>query len=184
MSVVRRKPLACLAAVVACLFVVGSVAAAEKVAIEGDPHVVSEQSLKDELMKTGVAIQFHTVESGEVPSVVGVARDGGAVVGFEFQLYPSSDEATAWDLGELPAAAFGWPPKYKDFLLKVEVRGVLGNVAFAEYERGVLESQSTVKEVNERQRSKQRVARALDDALFGLFPSSDPYVHALATVPG
>ena len=182
MSVVRR--LVCLAGVVACLVVVGSVAAAEKVAVGGDPYVVSEQRLKDELIATGVAIQFHTVEFGEVPSVVGVASDGGAAIGFEFQIYPSSDEATAWDLGELPAAAFGWPPKYKDFLLQVEVRGVLGNVAFAEYERGAVESASTAKEVNERQRSEQRVVRALDDALFGSFPPADPYVHALANEPG
>ncbi|HZO05581.1 MAG TPA: hypothetical protein VFB52_04280 [Solirubrobacterales bacterium] len=147
----------------------------------GDPYLVSAERLRSELAGSGAKIRFAASRGGAIPSVVGVARDGGAVIGFEFQLYPSSDVATVAAAGELRAARFGWPRRYRGFLLKVEVRGVLGNVVYTEYERGAVESHSTVREVNRRQRARQRIMRALDDALFASYPEDDPFAVALLT---
>ena len=150
----------------------------------GDPYLVSAERLRSELAGSGAKIRFVAPRGGSIPSVVGVARDGGAVIGFEFQLYPSSDAATVAAAGELRAARFGWPHRYRGFRLKVEVRGVLGNVVYAEYERGAVERDSTVREVRRRQLAHQRIMRALDDALFASFPADDPFAVALFTELG
>ncbi len=163
--------------------IANAVAGSHRVATGGDPHSVSAQRLKSELAGTGLAIHYLQPAGEPVPSVTGVAHDGKALLGFEFQLYPSSDEATVSDVGKLRAKDLGWPRKYDGFLLHRLVRGVLGNVAFAEYKQGVIESHYTVAEAHEVQLAHQHIVRALDNALFGSFPSNDPYAHALLAAP-
>jgi hypothetical protein len=168
-----------------CLYAAGvSVADYQQVATGADPHRVTAQSLRDELQRTGLAVRFTDPKGLPVPSVTGVARHGSAVVGFEFQLFPSSDVATVRQVGLLDAEDFGWPRRDRSFFLDRWVRGVIANVAFAEYEQNVIEGpQQTFAEAHEAQLAEQRVQRALDDALFHSFPEDDPYAHALLRRP-
>lgn len=162
-----------------------AVARSDRVASGGDPYKVSSQRLRRELALTGVKIRYLYPRSEPAHAVVGIARQGPAVIGFEFQLFPSSDEATVFDLGKLRAVDFGWPRQYRGVLLEHRTRGVLANVAFEEYEKLVLEShdRSSHNAAMADQLAAQRVHRALDNALFNSFPARDPYARALSATP-
>ncbi len=155
-----------------------------KVATNSDPHCLTAQSLRLHLERSGLAIRFIRHVDEPVPSIVGVARRGSEVLGFEFQLFPSSDEATVSRVGRLEAADFSWPPRFHGFLLGRWVRGVIANVAFAEYERNVVEGpRQSVGEAHRAQLDEQELQRAVDDALFSSFPARDPFAHAVSGRP-
>jgi hypothetical protein len=108
---------------------------------------------------------------------------GAEPIGFEFRLYPSSDQATVRGLGKMRSTDFGWPKEHRGFIYEPQVRGVLANVAFAEYEWFDLHTHRSRVAALKSQRAEQRLMRALDDALFGSFPRKDPYVHAVLPTP-
>jgi hypothetical protein len=169
-------------AVVVAVFAVGALAFASsrQVAFEGDPHHVSAGRLRDELKQGGVRVRYVK----PVPAVVGVASVAPARgIGFEYQVFPSSDETTVAQVGKLKEADFGWPKAKPGVVFEPVVRGVLGNVAYAIYERHFLAEKGTRKEAMRLQLATQRVLKTLDDALFESFPDRDPYANALPPTP-
>jgi hypothetical protein len=173
-------------AVVVAVFAVGALAFASsrQVAFEGDPHHVSAGRLRDELKQGGVRVRYLKPVHEPVPSVVGVASVAPARgIGFEYQVFPSSDETTVAQLGKLKEADFGWPKAKPGVVFEPVVRGVLGNIAYAIYERHFLTEKGTRKEAMRLQLATQRVLRTLDDALFESFPDRDPYANALSPTP-
>jgi hypothetical protein len=106
-------------------------------------------------------------------------------IGFEYQVFPSGDQATVTYLGRLQTSDFGWPKPRLGIVLEPKVRGVVGNVAFAEYEwRNQRDDRHyTRKAALRSQLALQHMHRALDDALFNSFPSKDPYANALSATP-
>lgn len=150
-----------------------------RVASGGDPHRVTASRLRAELAAKGIEARF-VQAPGPVLALAGVAHMGEAEpVGFEFRLYPSSDQATARGLGKMRSTDFGWPKEQLGFIYESRVRGVLGNVAFAEYEWFDLDTHRSRSAALKSQLAEQRLLRALDDALFGSFPTNDPYAHAM-----
>lgn len=186
MSAPRKvTAVAFLAAVVCIAVAAAALAGGDRVATGGDPYRVKAERLRSELAKTGLRIRYIHPHGEPTRTVAGVAEFGWAgPIGFEFQLYPSSDQATVRGVGKLRLADFGGPAKII-FEPKV-IRGVLGNVAFAEYEipdPGEEESAPSRKIGLHRQLQVQRLNRSLDDALFNSFPAADPYANALSTTP-
>jgi hypothetical protein len=154
-----------------------------RVASGGDPYRVTAGRLRDELAAKGVEARFVSAP-GTVPALAGVAKLGDAEpVGFEFRLYPGSDEATVAGLGRMRSTDFGWPREQLGFIYEPRIRGVLGNVAFAEYEWFDLHTHLSRAAALRSQLAEQRLLRALDDALFGSFPAGDPYAHAQLAAP-
>jgi hypothetical protein len=192
----RKRTLVALAAVVAAAAVavavlvvaVASGGGKPDVATGGDPNTVSTAQLEAGLAKIGVKIQY--VDASEpVPAVVGLASVSPASpVGFEYQVFPSSDQATVADLGKLPPHTFGWKKPRASFYYEPTIRGVLGNVAYAIYEDPEevdVEPSAKMLSAGVRgyQLAAQKVSRGLDDALFDAFPANDPYVNALSPTP-
>lgn len=156
----------------------------QRVATGGDPYRVTASKLRDELVARGVEARFVPAPGG-VETLAGVAKMPGAEpAGFEFRLYPSSDQATVRGLGRMRSTDFGWPREQLHFVFESRIRGVLGNVAFAEYEWFDLNTHRSRVAAIESQLAEQRLLRAIDDALFASYPASDPYVHALSSSPG
>jgi hypothetical protein len=162
---------------------VGGVAAAAislagepmQVSTGGDPHRVTVQRLRMELGRSGLEIR-PLRPSARAPHVVsGVAYNGPVEVGFEFQVFRSSSEATIRRLGRLRPRDFGWerPPAT---LYRTWVRGVLANVAYGQYE---LERSRLPGGYLRNDAARRRILRALDDALFRAFRPDDPYAHPL-----
>lgn len=172
-----------LAVLVGALAVVAlAFARSGKVASEADPHHVPANRLRTELNRGGIQIRYVKPAHEPVPAVVGVASLAPAKgVGFEYQVFPDSDEATVAHLGKLKETDFGWPKAKLGVVFEPVVRGVLGNVAYAIYERHFLAAQGTRKEAMRIQLATQRVLRTLDDALFESFPKGDPYANALSS---
>ena len=172
---------ACLLMVIATAFASGG---GTQVAFEGDPFVVTPTQLKSGLSKAGLKVRYVKGAAGPATEVAGVAHLQDHLIGFEFQLFPASDEATVRYVGRLQAPDFGWPKNiYHGMKFKTWVRGVLGNVAFAEYERSPLRKHFTPAEARRSQLTYQSLRRRVDDALFRSFPENDPYVHATAVKP-
>lgn len=154
-----------------------------RVASGGDPYRVTAGRLRGELAAMGIKARFVHAR-GPVPALAGVADMGGAEpVGFEFRLYPSSDQTTVRDLGTMRSTDFGWPKEQLGFIYEPRIRGVLGNVAFAEYEWFDLNTHRSRAAALRSQLAEQRLLRALDDALFGSFPAKDLYAHAVLPEP-
>jgi len=172
---------------VAIVIAVGAVAIAsnQRVASGGDRYRVSARRLRSELAKTGLDVRYVHPRHEPTSAVVGVARSLPAnPFGFEYQLYRSSDEASVSALGKLKAGAFGWPKPHLGVIFEPVVRGVLGNVAYAIYERSFLrEKEGSRAKAWEVQLTVQRTQRELDDALFNTFPPRDPYANALSNNP-
>ncbi|HEX4463960.1 MAG TPA: hypothetical protein VH042_04890 [Solirubrobacterales bacterium] len=144
---------------------------------------MTSSRLRDELAAKGIEARF-VQAPGPVPAVAGVAKMGNAEpVGFEFRLYADSDQATVRGLGRMHSTDFGWPKEQLGVIYQPRVRGVLGNVAFAEYEWHKLNTHGGRAAALRSQLAKQRLLRALDDALFGSFPTKDPYAHAVLPEP-
>ena len=112
-----------------------ALASSQQVASGGDSYRVTPQRLRSELTKTGIELTFLHPPSEPTTAVVGVVGSApGERIGFEYQLYQSSEEATVEGLGKLPPATFGWPKPSLGEAFEPIVRGVLGNVAYAIYE--------------------------------------------------
>lgn len=148
----------------------------EPVAVGGDAYVVDPDQLRTELRRTGLEINYSEPLGNETSAVIGTASKGGVEVGFEFRLYPTSDSATIAGLGRLGPNVFGWRPSP---LYSERIRGVLANVAYAQYEHTPVGSERSVARYLKRSAALRHVQRSLDDALFGAFPEDDPYAHAL-----
>jgi hypothetical protein len=144
-----------------------------RVSSGGDPHHVTLRELRDRLERSGVAIRPARHPAPSRSTIAGVASAGRAMIGFEFQVFSSSDVATIRGLGRLRPPDFGWPPTRFDPLYRTWIRGVLSNVAYAQYEI------ETDRQLGA-EPARRRIIRALDDALIGAFPADDPYVHAMA----
>lgn len=168
--------------VVAATAALGSIA---RVASDGDPYRVSVHRLRSELAATGLDIRYIHPAREKGVAVTGVANYGaGGPIGFEYQIFPGSDVATVRQLGNLKAADFGWKEKIPIVFTEHQIRGVLGNVAFAEYEDARTSEPRVSRQRGLRiQLQRQRTTRALDDALFRSFPPSDPYAHAESSSP-
>jgi len=170
----RRRLVVAAVAVVsmgAVLAVVLAVTGSSQVA-DGDPHRVTVGQLRDRLERSGLQIRTIREPTRSIPTIVGVASAGHAAIGFEFQVFPASDVATVRKLGRLRSTDFGWPPARFNPLYRTWIRGVLGNVAYAQYEietDGQLLAES----------ARRRIVQMLDDALFSSFSPDDPYAHAL-----
>jgi hypothetical protein len=175
-----------LAAVLGGVFIVHAMGGSQKVATGTDPYHVTEKRLRAELEKAGVPLRYVHPRNERVPTVSGAVKGNSSHrIGFEYQIFPSGDQATVAYLGRLRTSDFGWPKERLGITLEPKVRGVLGNVAFAEYEwlshwdhrhythKAALRSQLVL----------QHISRALDDALFNSFPPEDPYANALSTTP-
>lgn len=168
-----------LAVIVMAALVAVAVGDTHRSASDGDPYRVTPLRLIRELDKAqGVDVRF-TKPSGEpVRTIAGVGSSGGVAIAFEFQLYPTSDEATVEQLGRLKPRDFGWTGgRWVEW--EPRLRGVLANVAYAQYERRhiYVENHETVSEYLHDDASRRRVQRALDDALFDVFPASDSFAH-------
>jgi hypothetical protein len=189
----RGRTLVASVAVVAalCLAGVGVAVAlgggAPAVASGGDPNVVTTTQLKEGLAKIGAKIRY--VDAREpVPALVGLASKEPTVpIGFEYQVFPSSDQATVAHLGKLSAQTFGWRKPTSGIIFEPLVRGVLGNVAYAVYEDNEHDRHrrphETAAEAHRFQLAAQAIRRGLDDALFDAFPADDPYANALSPTP-
>ncbi len=152
------------------------------VAAHGDPHTITEQRLMHELAASGLRVRY--IESHRaVSAVAGVARAGTAKLGFEFQLFPRSDEATVGGVGRLRPADFGWPKAGGLFGFERQIRGVLANVAYAQYEEFPVEGHETRNAYLRKEADRRRIVRGLDDALFASLPSRDPYAHSIRISP-
>jgi hypothetical protein len=84
--------------------------------------------------ETGIEIRFIQPTHEPVRTVAGVGGSGRSSIAFEFQLFPTSEQAKVEDLGNLKPREFGWSaaPLFVDW--EPRIRGVLANVAYAEYE--------------------------------------------------
>jgi hypothetical protein len=113
------------------------------------------------LKQGGVRVRYVKPVHEPVPAVVGVASVAPARgIGFEYQVFPSSDETTVAQLGKLKEADFGWPKAKPGVVFEPVVRGVLGNIAYAIYERHFLAEKGTRKEAMRLQLATQRVLRS------------------------
>jgi hypothetical protein len=183
MLLARRIAALATAIILVCLLAAFALGADGRVASGGDLYLVTAGRLREELAAKGVEARFVRAP-GTVPALAGVARMAEAEpVGFEFRLYPSSDQATVRGLGKMASTKFGWPEEHRGVIYEPQVRGVLGNVAFAEYEWFDLDTHRSRAGALKSQLAEQRLLRALDDALFGSFPRQDPYVHAVLPTP-
>jgi len=63
------------------------------------------------------------------------------------------------------------------------IRGVLANVAYAQYEIEPRSASRTMQTYLRSEGIRRAIRRALDDALFRAFPKDDPYAHALEAAP-
>jgi hypothetical protein len=162
-----------------------ALADSQQVASGGDSYSVTAQRLRSELTNTGIELTFLHPPHEPTTAVVGVAGSApGERIGFEYQLYGSSDEATVENLGKLPPNVFGWRKPGHNQIFEPIVRGVLGNVAYAIYELGFIERPKDPRlEALERHWNPQRTLRALDNALFESFPPGDPYANPLSANP-
>jgi hypothetical protein len=152
----------------------------ESGAVGGDPSVVHRDQLREELDRIGLDIEYAAQRQDTAPAIVGTASERGVQLGFEFQIYPTSSSATIAQLGRLAPRVFGWRPSP---YYSSQIRGVLANVAYAQYERTPVGSERSVALYLERSAALRRIQRSLDDALFGAFPEDDPYAHALDITP-
>jgi hypothetical protein len=183
MILARRIVALATAVVLVSLLAAFALGADGRVASGGDPYLVTAGRLRDELAAKGIEARFVRAP-GTVPALAGVATMAGAEpVGFEFRLYSSSDQATVRGLGRMRSTDFGWPEEHRGVIYEPQVRGVLGNVAFAEYEWFNLHTHRNRAAALKAQLAEQRLMRALDDALFGSFPGQDPYAHAVLPAP-
>lgn len=138
-------------------------------------------NLRRQLDRTGLTITYRTGRTGDgvVAVVAGVVHVHGGRFGFEFDLTKGRPPTDA-DVGR---AGFpvSWydngavrspvqpPPRYAD----PNIRGVLGNVAYANYFYG-----------GDYPRGPLAVARnKIDDALFASFPPDDAEAHAIVSKP-
>jgi hypothetical protein len=162
-----------------------ALASSQQVASGGDTYSVTAPRLRSELTKTGIELTFLHPPNEPTTAVVGAAGSApGERIGFEYQLYGGSGEATVENLGKLPPNVFGWHKPGPNEIFEPIVRGVLGNVAYAIYELGFIERQKSPRlEALERHWNPQRTLRALDNALFTSFPSRDPYANPLSVTP-
>jgi hypothetical protein len=162
-----------------------AVASSQQVASGGDSYSITAQRLRSKLTNTGIELTFLHPPNEPTTAVVGVAGSApGEQIGFEYQLYPSSDEAKVANLGKLPPRVFGWRKPSHNQIFEPIVRGVLGNVAYAIYELWSIERRKAPRlEALERHWNPQRTLRALDNALFESFPSGDPYANPLSATP-
>jgi hypothetical protein len=173
-----------LAVMVGACVCTSALAGSARVATAGDRHVVTAERLRSELRKANIEIRYTHPMSEPTAAVVGAARAAPAgAIGFEYQLFSSSALATIRYAGKLRPKDFGWPRSKLGVVFEPIVRGVLGNVAYAIYERHFLRQEGTREEATEVQLSVQRTVRAMDDALFKSFPPRDPYANALSTGP-
>jgi hypothetical protein len=164
-----------LSTLVVCCGVTTGIAVAqssERVATGGDPYLVTPDRLQQELAAAGVQIEYARPARSR-STVSGVASLGHASVGFEFQIFPGSDGATVRGLGKLGLRHFDWRRPRGLFDLRKSIRGVLANVAYAQYELELLEAHDPPGTYLRRDRQRRRLRRALDDALFNAFPSND-----------
>lgn len=145
----------------------------------GSVDRVSTKQLRSELEQAKVSIQPGSDTSAS--TVSGVASQGRAAIGFEFRVYPSSDEATVRGLGNLSLGDLGYPSPNGVTVKKV-IRGVLGNVAYAQYR--VERDWKTERAYLEENESRREVIRELDDALFRSFPPDNPYAQPLLSASG
>jgi hypothetical protein len=152
----------------------------EPVAAGGDPYVVHPDRLRAELGQTGLDISYSGQNGKDMPAVIGTASQGDVEVGFEFRVYPTSNSATISGLGRLQPRIFGWNPSP---LYSMRIRGVLANVAYAQYELVSLGAERSVAVYLARSAAHRHVQRSLDNALLRVFPKDDPYVHALESTP-
>jgi hypothetical protein len=162
-----------------------AVASSQQVASGGDSYSITAQRLRSELTNTGIELTFLHPPNEPTAAVVGVAGSApGERIGFEYQLYRSSEEATVENLGKLPPNVFGWRKPGHNQIFEPIVRGVLGNVAYAIYELEFIERRKAPRlEVLERHWNPERTLRGLDNALFGSFPPGDPYANPLSATP-
>lgn len=164
--------LACVLASAAAAMAGGS----DRASTGGDPHRVTVQRLQAELGRSGLAIR-PVRPSLRTPRVVsGVASDGAVEVGFEFHVFRSSDEATVRRLGRPRPRDFGWTTRPGVTPVRTRIRGVLANVAYAQYE---LEGRRLPGGHVRNDAARRRLIRGLDDALFRAFPPDDPYAQPL-----
>jgi hypothetical protein len=142
-----------------------------------DPYVLTVGRLRNHLSQTGIHIRFSSVRGESVPTLRGVASVGPELVGFEYQLFPSARLASTRNLREVQAEDFGWRERPGLASERPWIRGILSNVAFAEYEKLPLPSHRSRRSHFPDLVDRQRILRGLDDALFSAFPAGDAYVH-------
>lgn len=163
-------------ALVAAMAIAGG---GQRVATGVDTYRVTGKHLRKSLRKSSINIHFIQQENEPLPTVSGIGTSGEAELGFEFQIYPSSREATIAALGTLRPRDFGWSVIGSRERWLRRIRGVLANVAYAQYEVEVERPRETARAYLRREAAHRRVLRALDDALFASFPVDDPYAYAL-----
>jgi hypothetical protein len=112
-----------------------------------------------------------------------VASVGPELVGFEYQLFPSARAASTRDLRKVRAEDFGWRERPGRASERPTIRGILSNVAFAEYEKLPRPSRRTRRSHFPDLIDRQRMFRELDNALFSAFPVRDAYVHPRSKSP-
>jgi hypothetical protein len=151
----------------------GSVARRERY----DPYVLIAGHLRNHLNQTGIHIRFSSVRGEAIPTLRGVASVGPELVGFEYQLFPSARVASTRNLRHVQAEDFGWQERPGRASERPRIRGILSNVAFAEYEKLPLPSHRPRRSHFPDLIDRQRVLRGLDNALFSAFPARDAYVH-------
>lgn len=127
---------------------------------------VSEAELRRSLEASGLTIEWRKARAGDGAEAVlaGVASDRGRdAVGFEFVI-ASDEHADVERLGRVKLRNVDEP----------EVRGVLGNVAYANYP------------LRDRRGETVEAARTiyrLDDALFRVFPPDDAIAYPVRAKP-
>jgi hypothetical protein len=146
-----------------------------------DPYVLTAGKLRRHLSQTGIHIRFVPAPKG---TLRGVASVGPEFIGFEYELFPSARMATTHGLRRVKARDFGWSERPQGASERVRIRGVLSNVAFAEYEKLPPPSHRPRRSHFPDLRDEQTLLRTLDNALFSSFPPDDAYVHPLLNSPG
>jgi hypothetical protein len=126
-------------------------------------HVVTVEELRRSLDHSGLTVRYLRAPAGVVAGWA--SGDGDGRVGFEF-VVAKKRPATTDLLGHAPLPLNDGQPTAADTDHEIDplVRGIISNVAYASYFFGRFPDSD----------ANSRISRALDDALFGLFPRGDP----------
>jgi hypothetical protein len=138
--------------------------------------LITPAALKDRLVATRLHLVFRPARAkpGVLGVLAGTATAGQSRVGFEFALTRArAAETTALVTVALPERAdpFAIEKKHPTRLDPV-VRGILGNIAYANFFSP-----------NGGGAADMAIVKKLDDALFGAFPPDDPLAHSLLRRP-
>lgn len=175
----RRLTLVSLIACFGVTWLSGCSSSSNSTASQGryDPYVLTAGRLRNYLNQTDIHIRFSSVQGEAVPTLRGVASVGPELVGFEYQLFPSVRAASTRNLRKVQAEDFGWRERPGRASERPWIRGILSNVAFAEYEKLPLPPRRPRRSHFPDLVDRQRMFRELDNALFSAFPAHDAYVR-------